>query len=595
MAKIHVAQALKPRIGDTTNRVSAIPVNLELENSPEATNHVGKARTALEDAIKLNKNLRNGYLLLAQLLVAAHQSEDALKGLLSFASGTNDVAALMQIGMIHEQLNNPHAARDAYEKALGLEPQFGLALNNLAYLYSEKLKQPDKGYEMAAKARDLMPSDPYTADTLGWILYRRKQYSRALGLIEEGAMRLTDDPEIQYHLGMTFYMMGDEESARRALERASRSAQEAQLRKNADQALSVLAIKVDTAGAAETTRLQQALTNNAADPVALMRLAEIQSHKGDYRNALANYESALSAHPQNGRLLFKIAELYSEHLNDRPKAIELAKKAHDLSPEDAAVSKLLGRLLSQQGDYRDYNWAVTLLEEADRKLPGDPAALYDLAVAYYNLGRVAGAEKTMRKVTAGAPNGPRHADAELFLSMLALLGDPASLHSSSAKVQAVLRQQPDYIPASMVSARLFEDQLDFQGAARVYSDILRRNPLFASATRNLALLYFEHLNNEAKAYELAVKAHESFLEDVALTRALGILCYKRAEYRQTVLLLGRGPAEASADSEQLYYLGMAYYQLKENAPSKAALRKALDLNLKPQLASEANRALNTMN
>jgi uncharacterized protein HemY len=119
--------------------------------------------------------------------------------------------------------------------------------------------------------------------------------------------------------------------------------------------------------------------------------------------------------------------------------------------------------------------------------------------------------------------------------------------------------------------------------------------LFASATRNLALLYFEHLNNEAKAYELAVKAHESFLEDVALTRALGILCYKRAEYRQTVLLLGRGPAEASADSEQLYYLGMAYYQLKENAPSKAALRKALDLNLKPQLASEANRALNTMN
>lgn len=595
MAKIHVAQALKPgAAGMATNRVSAIPVNLELDATPDAKQHVEKAEAALRKAIALNKNLRNGYLLLAQLLVAEHQQEAALDGLLSFAPGTNDVATLMQMGMIYEQLTNAPAARDAYEKALKLDPKFGLALNNLAYLYSEQLHQPEKAYAMAAKARDLMPYDPFTADTLGWILFQRGEYMRALGLIEESAMRLTDEPEIQYHLGMTRYMMGDEESARAALERAATLAHDAQLKEKAEQPLSILALNVDTAGPAELAKLKQTLTINSDDPVALVRLAEIQNRNGDYQKALFSYESALKKHPQNGRVKFKLAELLFEHLNDSSKALELARQAHELAPEDVRISRLLGRLLSEKGDYQEYNWAAGLLEQADRKLPDDPAASYDLAWAYYNLGRVEAAERKMQEVAGGGPASSKHAEAELFVTMVDTLRQPSTT-ASSAKVQTVLRQQPDYIPALMISARLLEDQLDFAGAAKIYEEILRGNPLFAPATRNLALLYFEHLNNETRAYELAAKVYDSFSNDPQLTKALAILCYKRADYHRTVRLLESGSSGASQNAEQLYYLGMAHYQLKEVAESKAALRRALDLSLEPQLASEANRALNTMN
>ena len=63
---------------------------------------------------------------------------------------------------------------------------------------------------MAEQARQLQPDNAYIADTLGWILYRRGDYARALRLLGEAAEKLPTAAETQYHLGMTHYMMGEE-------------------------------------------------------------------------------------------------------------------------------------------------------------------------------------------------------------------------------------------------------------------------------------------------------------------------------------------------------------------------------------------------
>src|SRR3954451_22899271 len=103
----------------------------------------------------------------------------------------------MQLGMIHEALKQYEPARDAYEKLLSINPRFSIALNNLAYVYSEHLGNLDKAYDLADRARQLLSSDPATADTLGWILHKRGEYTRASGLLAESARRLPDQPEIQ--------------------------------------------------------------------------------------------------------------------------------------------------------------------------------------------------------------------------------------------------------------------------------------------------------------------------------------------------------------------------------------------------------------
>ena len=94
-------------------------------------------------------------------------------------------------------------------------------MNNLAYLYAERLNQLDKAYDLARKARALKPEDAATADTLGWILYKRADFDGALALLKESATKLPNIPEIQFHLGMAYYMMGRIEAARTALRQAA--------------------------------------------------------------------------------------------------------------------------------------------------------------------------------------------------------------------------------------------------------------------------------------------------------------------------------------------------------------------------------------
>ena len=53
-----------------------------------------------------------------------------------------------------------------------------------------------------------------SAIPLGWVLYKRGDYQQALPILQESAGKATDNPEIQFHLGMTAYMMGQTDLAR---------------------------------------------------------------------------------------------------------------------------------------------------------------------------------------------------------------------------------------------------------------------------------------------------------------------------------------------------------------------------------------------
>ena len=121
-------------------------------------------------------------------------------------------------------MNEFAKARDAYEKLLSTKPDFPPVLNNLAYLYAERLDELDKAHDLAQKARALQPGDAAIADTLGWILYKRGDYKQALALLQESAQHLPNNPEIQFHLGMANYMMGRTDEARTAFRQAAAAA-----------------------------------------------------------------------------------------------------------------------------------------------------------------------------------------------------------------------------------------------------------------------------------------------------------------------------------------------------------------------------------
>ena len=129
----------------------------------------------------------------------------------------------MLSGVIYERLGDIPKARQAYERALEVNPRFAPAANNLAYLYSEHGGDQEKALQLAQTAKQIAPTDPSISDTLGWILYKRGVYHRAVGLLKESATKLPENPEVQYHLGMASYRAGDRETARMALTTAVNS------------------------------------------------------------------------------------------------------------------------------------------------------------------------------------------------------------------------------------------------------------------------------------------------------------------------------------------------------------------------------------
>src|SRR5581483_9106938 len=242
LAKVHLAKA--DSLAATTGSSAEKP---SLTTTPGASAEVAQAETALLKSIELDSGLRTPYLLLASLYVSSNRQQQALDRLNTFLAKTNDVAARMQVGIIEERLKNYSAAREAYEKLLAANPNFSLALNNLAYLYSEHFSDLTKAYQLAERARRLLPNDAAVADTLGWILFKRGEYVRSLGIIEESAAKRLGDPEIQYHLGMVHYMLLEEGPARLALEQAVQSPTEFPGKQEARRRLALLAMEPESA------------------------------------------------------------------------------------------------------------------------------------------------------------------------------------------------------------------------------------------------------------------------------------------------------------------------------------------------------------
>jgi tetratricopeptide (TPR) repeat protein len=341
------------------------------------------AEPDLLKAIDLDPKLEPAYQLLASLYVASNRQEEAIAKLTAFVENNKSpqaVPALMQLGLINEQTKHFDAARDAYEKLLAIAPNFVAALNNLAILYSDRFGQLDKAYDLATKAKEAA-NEPHIADTLGWILFKRGDYNGALPLLQDSAAKLPNLPEIQFHLGMTYYMLGEEEPARLALQKAVDTPADFPAKDQARRRLTMLATPGGTANATRT-ELENYLRESPNDPVALTRLAEVQQREGAVDQAIKTYEKVIADNPSYAPAMRQLALLYGQLSTDSPKAYELVTKAHQAFPDDAVIAKTLGILSFRRGVYPQ---SVELLKEAAAKRKDDPEVLYYLGEVHRQL------------------------------------------------------------------------------------------------------------------------------------------------------------------------------------------------------------------
>ncbi|HSY16735.1 MAG TPA: tetratricopeptide repeat protein [Candidatus Acidoferrales bacterium] len=526
------------------------------------------------------------HLMLAQLYFEAKQTDQAKEQLdTALKLNPKNLATLMTMASSKEKAKDYKGAAATYEKILELDPKCSPALNNLAYLYSENLGQPDRAYELAQRARALLPADPSTADTLGWINVKRGAYPTALALLQESAAKLPGVPDVQYHLGMANYMMMAEAAARAAFQLALAGGKDFTGKEECQLCLAVLNTDPQTADASAVEKLEKRVSDRPDDPVAQGRLGAIYQRQGKTDKAIACYEAVYKTDAKNLVAPYNLARLYEAQ--DAAKAYGFAKAAYKLAPNNAEVTHVYGRLAYQSGDFKLAN---TMLQGAVQGQPGDAATQFDYARAAYSLGKVAAAQAALQAASAGNLPAAQAGEAKRMADLITLADNPQA--SAGVQITQILKAEPDYVPALMVQAKLSELAGDAGGAIATCEKITAKFADFAPAERELAILYAKDSSKATTAYAYAVKAREEYPSDPALAKATGIILFQQGEFTRAASMLRECSIKANTDPEIFYYLGAAQLQLKQNIAGKTSLQQALALKLSGPLADSAKQLLN---
>jgi len=117
------------------------------------------------------------------------------------------------LGDVRQELEQWDEAKDAYERALQLDPENHNAMNNYAYYLSEKNERLQHALELAEKAVSYQSGNAAYLDTLGWIYFKLKNYQKAKEYIEQSIDTGEASAEVFEHLGDVYQALGDTENA----------------------------------------------------------------------------------------------------------------------------------------------------------------------------------------------------------------------------------------------------------------------------------------------------------------------------------------------------------------------------------------------
>lgn len=137
------------------------------------------------------------------------------KALKIAATDSLRAAAYQLIGDAWHQMDNDRRAFTNYDKALRLDPDNILTLNNYSYFLSLTGRDLDKALQMAARVMELEPGNSTYIDTYGWVLYKMGRYEEAKKVLQQAvSLDRTGSTELLVHYGDVLYELGENYMAR---------------------------------------------------------------------------------------------------------------------------------------------------------------------------------------------------------------------------------------------------------------------------------------------------------------------------------------------------------------------------------------------
>jgi len=125
------------------------------------------------------------------------------------------------LGDAYHEAGKHNKSDESYTKALEIDKNNPLVLNNFAYYLSLRGERLEEAEKMAKKANNLAPDNASFQDTYGWVLYMRGNYRNALFWIEEALKSgAENDPVVLDHHGDVLQALGRSADAVRSWQQA---------------------------------------------------------------------------------------------------------------------------------------------------------------------------------------------------------------------------------------------------------------------------------------------------------------------------------------------------------------------------------------
>lgn len=124
-----------------------------------------------------------------------------------------DISVLSSLALAYDNQKEYEKSEETYERALKIDPQNALILNNYAYNLSERDKDLDKALSMAKIAVNKEPENASYLDTIGWIYFKMKKYKLAREFIEKSLKINGNSAVVLEHLGDVYFAVNDFKNA----------------------------------------------------------------------------------------------------------------------------------------------------------------------------------------------------------------------------------------------------------------------------------------------------------------------------------------------------------------------------------------------
>ncbi|WP_158615435.1 tetratricopeptide repeat protein [Acidipila sp. EB88] len=183
------------------NRSLKLALALQLSSTGKYDDGINLAKTLLNNS----PQDREVYLTLSQIQMHARKWKDAGESLdkadQQSTSNEQKVAVLLQRAVIEDRQKHNDAADADYNKALAIDPNNSLVLNNYGYMLADRGARLNDALAMIQKAVKLDPQNYANLDSLGWAYFKLGQYALAENNLLRASQRSTQDPTVHEHLG----------------------------------------------------------------------------------------------------------------------------------------------------------------------------------------------------------------------------------------------------------------------------------------------------------------------------------------------------------------------------------------------------------